>query len=173
MPPLRDLIVYGEGKLDDGSVLRRRAAGPGLMIGVSGATAQGVVDRQRPLTASWLGLDLPAALGPQPPATLDMDGDGMSDAAEAMAGTNPSDAADYLRAVAIRRVEEGVFIEWTSKDSRRYAVLHSSGDSLQDWSEIARLDGQPNFTAYTDEEPTRTGSPGFYRIRAFPLATGE
>jgi hypothetical protein len=70
-------------------------------------------------------------------------------------------------------VEQGVFIEWTSKDSRRYAILHSSGDSLQDWSEIARYDGQPNFTSYTDEDPTRTGSPGFYRIQAFPLATGE
>lgn len=68
----RDLVVYGEGKLDDGAVLRRRAGGPGLMIGVSGATAQGVVDRQRPLTAPWLGLDLPAALGPQPPAILEI-----------------------------------------------------------------------------------------------------
>ena len=69
---LRDLVVYGEAKLDDGSTLRRRAAGPGLMIGIAGATAQGVVDRQRPLTAPWLGFDLPAALAPPPPATLEV-----------------------------------------------------------------------------------------------------
>jgi hypothetical protein len=70
--PARELIVYGEASLENGVVLRRRAAGPGVMIGVSGATAQGVVDRQRPLTASWLGFDLPAALAPEPPATLEV-----------------------------------------------------------------------------------------------------
>jgi hypothetical protein len=67
---LRDLVVYGEGKLSDGSALRRRARGPGLAIGVMGATAQGVVDRQRAVTAPWLGFDLPAALAPPPPADL-------------------------------------------------------------------------------------------------------
>jgi hypothetical protein len=70
--PARELVVYGEAKLADGSVLRRRASGPGFMIGVAGATAQGVVDRQRPLTASWLGFDLPAAMAPAPPANLEV-----------------------------------------------------------------------------------------------------
>jgi hypothetical protein len=66
----RDLEVYGEGSLADGSVLRRRATGPGFTISVAGATAQGVVDRQRALTAPWLGFGLPAAIAPSPPATL-------------------------------------------------------------------------------------------------------
>jgi hypothetical protein len=70
--PARDLVVYGEGKMADGSTLRRRARGPGMMIGVAGATAQGVVDRQRSLTAPWLGFDLPAAVAPAPPATLEV-----------------------------------------------------------------------------------------------------
>jgi hypothetical protein len=30
------------------------------------------VDRQRPLTAAWLGLELPVALGATPPATLEV-----------------------------------------------------------------------------------------------------
>ena len=34
----------------------------GIAIPVAGATAQGVVDRQRPLTGAWLGHELPAAL---------------------------------------------------------------------------------------------------------------
>jgi hypothetical protein len=59
--PARQLAVYGEGTSEDGVVLRRRARGPAMTIDVAGATAQGVVDRQRPVTAPWLGLDLPAA----------------------------------------------------------------------------------------------------------------
>jgi hypothetical protein len=41
-----------------------------MVVDVAGATEQGVVDRQRPLTAPWLGLDLPIALGEAPAATL-------------------------------------------------------------------------------------------------------
>jgi hypothetical protein len=68
----RELIVYGEGKTDAGAVIKRRARGPGVVIDVIGATAQGVVDRQRPLTAPWLGLDLPAALTTKASATLEI-----------------------------------------------------------------------------------------------------
>jgi hypothetical protein len=66
----RDLKVLGEAKLADGSTLRRQARGPAMSIEVAGATAQGVVDRQRPLTAAWLDFQLPAALAPPPAATL-------------------------------------------------------------------------------------------------------
>jgi hypothetical protein len=41
-----------------------------MAVDVSGATEQGVVDRQRSITAPWLGLDLPVALADQPSATL-------------------------------------------------------------------------------------------------------
>jgi hypothetical protein len=64
------LEVWGEGTLADGSKLRRRANGSGQVVDVAGPTQQGVVDLQRPLTAPWLGLDLPAALADPPPATL-------------------------------------------------------------------------------------------------------
>jgi hypothetical protein len=71
-PGVHELVVYGEAKLEDGTALRRRAAGPAMTVEVAGATAQGVVDRQRPVTASWLGFDLPAAVAPPPPATLEV-----------------------------------------------------------------------------------------------------
>jgi hypothetical protein len=67
-----ELAVYGEGKLADGSVVRRRARGLGMAIGVAGATEQGVVDRQRAVTAPWLGFELPAALTTPPAATLEV-----------------------------------------------------------------------------------------------------
>lgn len=67
---MQDIVVSGEGKLSDGTALKRRAHGPAMVIDVAGATAQGVVDRQRPLTAEWLGADLPAAVSPAASAAL-------------------------------------------------------------------------------------------------------
>ena len=64
------LQVWGEGTASDGTALRRRARGIGMSIDVSGATDQGVVDRQRSITGPWLGLELPAAIADQPSATL-------------------------------------------------------------------------------------------------------
>ena len=43
-----------------------------MMVEVAGATAQGVVDRQRSLTAPWLGVDLPAASTSPQEATLEV-----------------------------------------------------------------------------------------------------
>lgn len=70
--PVDELQVWGEGVLADGTVLRRQARGPGMVVDVAGATEQGVVDRQRPVTAPWLGLSLPVALAEPPEATLEV-----------------------------------------------------------------------------------------------------
>jgi hypothetical protein len=67
-----DLIVEGVGKLPDGSSLIRRAEAPAMIVNVAGATDQGSVDRQRPLTAPWLGLDLPVARTKPGAATLEV-----------------------------------------------------------------------------------------------------
>jgi len=66
------LEVWGEGTIAGGAKLRRRARGLGMSVDVAGATEQGVVDRQRPITAPWLGWDLPAALTDPPAATLEV-----------------------------------------------------------------------------------------------------
>jgi hypothetical protein len=65
-------VIWGEGKLSDGATIRRRAQTRGMVVGVAGATAQGVVDRQRPVSAPWLNFDLPAAISEPPPATLEV-----------------------------------------------------------------------------------------------------
>ncbi len=70
--PPHEIEVWGEATLPDGAVLRRRARGPGMVVGVAGATDQGVVDRQRPVTAPWLGMELPAALAEPAVATLEV-----------------------------------------------------------------------------------------------------
>jgi hypothetical protein len=66
------LIVEGVAELPDGSKIVRRAEGPGMMVGVTGATLQGSVDRQRSLTAPWLGLQLPTGITRPPAATLEV-----------------------------------------------------------------------------------------------------
>jgi hypothetical protein len=66
------LIVEGVAQLSDGSEIVRRAEGPGMMVGVTGATLQGSVDRQRALTAPWLALQLPAGITRPPAATLEV-----------------------------------------------------------------------------------------------------
>jgi hypothetical protein len=70
--PPREIEVWGEATLSDGAVLCRRARAPGMVVAVAGATDQGVVDRQRPVTAPWLGMELPAALGERAVATLEV-----------------------------------------------------------------------------------------------------
>ena len=67
---IAELAFAAVGKDSQGNDIERRARGIGYTIGVNGATAQGVVDRQRPLTGTWLGTELPVALAPPPPAHL-------------------------------------------------------------------------------------------------------
>jgi len=58
---LLELTVEGVAKLPDGSQIVRKAEGPGMIVNVAGATEQGAVDRQRALTAPWIGLELVTA----------------------------------------------------------------------------------------------------------------
>ncbi len=65
----------------------------------------------------------------------DRDGDGQSDAAEYVAGTNPQDAASFLRIVShtYGRDQTMVTIVFTSSPARRYQIQHST--DLVNWSD--------------------------------------
>ncbi|PYR55286.1 MAG: hypothetical protein DMF91_24715, partial [Acidobacteria bacterium] len=67
-----DLSVEGVAKLPDGSMIVRKAEGPGMIVNVAGANEQGAVDRQRSLTAPWMGLQLVAAPTKPRAATLEV-----------------------------------------------------------------------------------------------------
>jgi len=54
---------WGEATLADGTVAAAPGARAGIAVDVAGATDQGVVDRQRPVTAPWLDLELPDGAG--------------------------------------------------------------------------------------------------------------
>jgi len=55
-----------------GETLSVMATGMGYLIGVTGASTQGVVDRQRALNGQWLGYELPMALTTPTPATVEL-----------------------------------------------------------------------------------------------------
>ncbi|MGA3202975.1 MAG: hypothetical protein ABSF12_10845 [Bryobacteraceae bacterium] len=67
-----ELSFRAVGSDEEGKPIERLASGLGYSIGVAGATEQGVVDRQRPLTGAWLGYSLPVALTDAAPATLSL-----------------------------------------------------------------------------------------------------
>ena len=63
---LVELAIWGEGKSDDGTVVRRKARCVGMITDVAGGT--GISDaegreNQNPFIAPWLGFDLPAVTG--------------------------------------------------------------------------------------------------------------
>ncbi len=63
-PQVMNLAVWGEGIAADGPI-RRRAQGPGLITAIQG-------EGQQPYLAPWLNIDLPAAVAPEKPATLEI-----------------------------------------------------------------------------------------------------
>jgi hypothetical protein len=137
------LVVWGEGKRSDGTVIRRRARGPGMQVAVSGATDQGVVDRQRSINAPWLALDLPAAISEPPSATLTVKQTALKQMAEGgryefeytwniRTGTPPKDVnVDIVGARDARIIDMkqsgkgGTFVVTTTKatDPNRYDMV--------------------------------------------------
>ncbi len=59
-----NLVVRARGVRGDGSAIERRAKGPGLRVAAAGKGRD-------PLTAAWLGYDLPAKLVPEQPAAVE------------------------------------------------------------------------------------------------------
>ncbi len=88
--PKSDLVIVGEGKLADGSVLQRRAMGLGALIDVASGTGlpdAASSDRQKPFTAAWLGMAMPSAIAKEPPAVLEVRSTGHTQMAEGDAYT--------------------------------------------------------------------------------------
>lgn len=65
----------------------------------------------------------------------DSDGDGQSNASEAIAGTNPNDPKDYLRVTSITRTGNQVQLTWTSVPGKTYNI--ESSTDLTNWTVVA------------------------------------
>jgi hypothetical protein len=71
---LAEFAVWGEGKAEDGAMVRRKAQCLGMITEVAGGT--GIADaegreNQSPFVAPWLGLDLPVVVGKEQSGTIE------------------------------------------------------------------------------------------------------
>lgn len=70
--PLTEIAVMGEATLPDGRKISRAARELGMLVNVNGAVTQGVVDRQRAVTAPGMFGTLPVATTTEPSASLEV-----------------------------------------------------------------------------------------------------
>ncbi|MBI3680650.1 MAG: PPC domain-containing protein [Acidobacteria bacterium] len=69
-----ELSVWGEAALPDGTIIRRKASGPGMVTAIRGNLGFVDVGRRniRAFQAPWLGLELPAMVGYEPAGVLEV-----------------------------------------------------------------------------------------------------
>jgi hypothetical protein len=97
--PKSDLVIVGEARLADGSMLRKAATGFGAVTDIAGGTGlpdPSSSDRQKPFTASWLGMTLPAAIAKEPSAIIEVKSAGHKQMAE-------GDAYDFEWKITAKR----------------------------------------------------------------------
>jgi hypothetical protein len=107
------------------------------------------------------GIGLPSA---SPGA--DPDQDGLSNASEYAAGTNPLDPASTLRVVQISFTGNQATVGWQSVASKRY-VLESASSLSGPWTDAASILASAS-SVQTSVARSAGGLPTFYRVRVAP-----
>jgi hypothetical protein len=94
-----------------------------------------------------------------PAASADSDGDGASNLAEFLAGTDPTSAASVLN-VQISAREQGIYLQWPTNPGNYYQVQITS--DFANWTDV----GSPRFAPSTsDAIPMEsTGTTQYYRV---------
>jgi hypothetical protein len=109
---------------------------------------------------------------PHTGATEDFDGDGQSNEAEFMAGTNPTNGASAFRIIQIAPRGADMLLTWTAVGGKKYAVQTTAGSYTNNFMEF-----EPIFIAPGSGESLfsvihlggATNGPGrFYRVRLVP-----
>jgi hypothetical protein len=99
-------------------------------------------------------------------AAADHDGDGMSNLAEYLAGTDPDDHSSYLSMGPLGvSVPDGVRVIWGSASNRLYSLERSTSLIQQSFEPLAdHIQATPPENVYEDSTATNP-TPYFYRIR--------
>lgn len=97
----------------------------------------------------------------------DPDGDGYNNHAESISGTNPTNAASYLKIQSVTRDAGGATVVWQSGIGKKYQVSTRTNMTTAAWQNI----GSPvtaNATTAQYLDAAATNSARFYRIQALP-----
>lgn len=98
--------------------------------------------------------------------TLDSDGDGLSNLAEFIAGTNPTNASSALRFVSIRHSDPGrIDLQWSSVINKTYTILWSADPASGYDILMSGLPASPPVNSFQDPYLFPVG---FYRILVEP-----
>jgi hypothetical protein len=74
---------------------------------------------------------------PQAASGADPDGDGQNNAAEFMAGTDPTNNASAFRIIEIAPLDEDMLLTWTTMGGKKYAVQTAVGGYTNSFIELA------------------------------------
>ncbi len=99
----------------------------------------------------------------------DFDGDGMSNGAEFLCGTDPTDPLNYLHLLSVAPLGDDEMISWAAIGGINYVVQSTTNLSsgFNDISPIITPDNDGTET-YTDAGAATNSAPRFYRIRLGP-----
>ena len=96
----------------------------------------------------------------------DTDGDGMSDGAEVVAGTDPLSLGSVLKVARIEAApDQAITIVWPSVPGRRYQLCQRNGPHGDGWEAVGPVIVADGLTASTSIRPVPSAARRFYRIR--------
>lgn len=164
---LGEAKLYLDGRLEDVEVLSAPLAPtPDLKLGASrlgGRAFAGLVDEVR----LFNGILQPADLAAIQISSGDLDGDGFSDEAEVVAGTDWGDRNDFLQVAELSKEGSEVRVQVDGRQARQYQLERYPELSSEESGTVA--DALPALEFDTEIELVDTTAPSdraFYRVRA-------
>ncbi|MBU6400488.1 MAG: chitobiase/beta-hexosaminidase C-terminal domain-containing protein, partial [Verrucomicrobia bacterium] len=107
-----------------------------------------------------------SATSPSSLATLDPDGDGMSNYAEYLAGTDPTDANSSLKFSSVDTAAAGATLRWSSVAGKQYFV-ETAASATGGWTAVSgAFFGTGQEISFTDTASSNTAR--LYRLRLGP-----
>ena len=97
-------------------------------------------------------------------AARDQDGDGMSNLAEYIAGTDPADRLSFLKVESIRVGGEGSQLELYARSNRSYTIEFRESVGLGSWQTLTNLPAQPVDRIEPIQDPYPNTRSRIYRV---------